>query len=206
MLEYARRALLIATLLVTGACASLPGARTTYSNADFAGAAFENFLVIGVAGSYNNRAQFEREVVSGLREAGVDAAAFYNLAGDSAISRDSVLSAVKQNQFDAVVVTRVKSQQGQVDVAEGSTGTRATTIGGRPINFFRYDYVELNEPDSINLSMSVTLTTEVFAAAEESLVQAFEISSSGSENVGALINISADAIVRKLVADGRIGR
>ena len=205
-MDSARRALLIVILVLAGACASSPGARTTYSDADFTGTAFENVLVIGVAGNYNNRSQFEREVVSGIRAAGSAATAYFNVAGNAPISRDGVIDAVKQNNFDAVIVTRIKTQDEQMDVEQGSTGAKASTIGGRPINFFRYDYEELNEPDSINLSMSVTLTTEIFAAAEESMIQSFDVSSSGAENVGSLISQSSDAIVRKLVADGRIGR
>ena len=206
MMQPAQRVVLMVIVALCGACASSPGAMTTYSNADFAGITFENVLVIGVAGNYNNRAQFEREVVAGIRAAGSDATAYYNLAGNAPISRDGVIEAVNQNNFDAVIVTRIKEQEEQVDVEQGSTGAKASTIGGRPINFFRYNYEELNEPDTINLSMSVTLTTELFAAAEESMIQSFDVASPGAENVGSLIRHSSEAIVRKLVADGRIGR
>jgi hypothetical protein len=55
---------------------------------------FHNLLVIGVAGDWNSRAQFERVVVSGLRAEGVDAQS-YNLVagGDKLPTRDDVWSA-----------------------------------------------------------------------------------------------------------------
>ena len=193
-------------LAYLAACASAPSTRTSYVDPDYGGSGFENFLVIGVAGSYNSRAQFEREVVSGIRSAGADATAYYNLAGNAPISRDAVLDAVRQNQFDAVVVTRVKGQEGEIDVEEGATGTKATTIGGRPINFFRYDYEDLNEPDSLSFTMSVVLTTELFAADDERMIQSFDTTSSGAENIGILIDGTAQAIVRRLANDDRIGR
>lgn len=196
----------VSMLFILGACTTAPTTESQYSDSDYAGTSFANYLVIGVAGSYNNRAQFERELVSGIRASGASATAYYNLAGNAPISRDGVIDAVQQNRFDAVVVTRVKSREGQVDVQQGSTGAKATTIGGRPVNFFRYDYEELNEPDSLNLSMSVTLTTELFAAADERMIQSFDTSPDESANVGALINSTTDAIVRKLVSDGRVRR
>lgn len=195
----------VLVFLVLGACASAPVSRTTYADDDYRDSSFENFLVIGVAGSYNNRAEFERQVVSGLRSEGADASAFYNLAGNEPISRDGVLAAVESNAFDAVVVTRVQGRQSQVDVSEGSSGAKASTIGGRPINFFRYNYEELNEPDNLDFSMSVTLVTEVFTASEEKLILSFETSTSQVENIGALINATAQSVVRRLAAEGLVG-
>lgn len=190
--------------LLLGACASAPSSRTTYADEDYGDTGFSNFLVIGVAGSYNNRAEFERQLVSEIRARGADASAFYNLAGNEPISREAVLSAVENNAFDVVVVTRVLGQQGQVDVSEGTADTKATMIGGRPINFFRYNYEELNEPDNLDFSMSVTLTTEVFSASEEKMILSFETASAGVENIRVLINSTAQSIVRKLASEGLV--
>lgn len=191
--------------LSLGACASAPISRTNYADDNYRNSGFENFLVIGVAGSYNNRAEFERQVVSGLRSEGVNAAAFYNMAGNEAISREAVLAAVESNAFDVVVVTRVQGQQGQVGVSEGTSGAKASTIGGRPINFFRYNYEELNEPVNLDFSMSVTLTTEVFSASAEKMILSFDTSTSQAESIGVLINSTARSIVRKLTAEGLVG-
>jgi len=195
----------ILLILLIGACVSAPTSRTTYVDDDYSDSNYGNFLVIGVAGSYNNRAEFERQVVSGLRGEGVDATAFYNLAGNEPISRDGVLEAVRANGFDAVLITRILGQQRDIGVEEGSTGAKASTIGGRPINFFRYDYEELNEPDSINFTMTVTLTTELFSAGDEKMIWAIETSSSDAENAGILIETTAESIVKKLARDGLVG-
>lgn len=195
------------TLLIfalVGGCASSPSTRVTYADEAFADAAYANFLVIGVAGNYNNRAYFEREIVSGLRTAGANATAFYSLAGSTPFDRDSVLEAVQENGFDAVLVTRVKDRAAQMDIAPGSTAARASPIGGRPIGFFRYDYEEFNEPETLNLSMSVTLSTELFDAADEKMIWAVQTTQSGEKRIGALIEDVADAIVRRISASDLI--
>ena len=51
---------------------------------------FSNFLVIGVAGNYDSRAQFERVVVSGLRAEGVAARPYHLVAGDNNFSASQV--------------------------------------------------------------------------------------------------------------------
>lgn len=193
-------------VMITG-CASSSGTRQAYIDPEYADSAFTNYLVIGVAGSYNNRAYFERSVVSSLRAHGASATAFYNVVrGNEPIDRDIVIQAVNDNGFDAVLVTRVLGQQSQIDVEKRSPDAKASTIGGRPINFFRYDYEELNEPAEINLAMTVTLVTELFSAADERMIATFETSNRNAQTINNLIESSAASIADRLARDKRIGR
>ena len=188
-------------VMVTG-CASSTGTRQAYIDPEYSDSAFRNYLVIGVAGSYNNRAYFERSVVSNLRAHGASATAFCN----EPIDRDIVIQAVNDNGFDAVLVTRVLGQQSQIDVENRSPDAKASTIGGRPINFFRYDYEELNEPAEINLSMTVTLVTELFSTSDEKMIATFETSNSNAQTINNLIESSAASISDRLARDKRIAR
>ena len=197
---------IVIAVMVTG-CASSIGTRQAYIDPEYADSAFGNYLVIGVAGSYNNRAYFERSVVSSLRAQGASATAFYNIVrGNEPIDRDIVIQAVNENGFDAVLVTRVLGQQSQIDVENRSPDAKASTIGGRPINFFRYDYEELNEPGEINLAMTVTLVTELFSASDEKMIATFETSNSNAQTINNLIESSAASIADRLARDKRIGR
>ena len=197
---------IVIAVMVTG-CASSIGTRQAYIDPEYADSAFGNYLVIGVAGSYNNRAYFERSVVSSLRAQGASATAFYNIVrGNEPIDRDIVIQAVNENGFDAVLVTRVLGQQSQIDVENRSPDAKASTIGGRPINFFRYDYEELNEPAEINLAMTVTLVTELFSASDEKMIATFETSNSNAQTINNLIESSAASIADRLARDKRIGR
>ena len=196
---------IFALLLV--ACAASTQVAKTYSDDAYANLSFNNFLVIGVAGNYNSRAQFERTVVSGLRAEGASASPYYSIVqGNEPISRDAVLGAVQSGSFDAVLVTRVLGQQTDVDVQSGSAGAKATTIGGSPINFFRYDYEELNEPVRISFNRTVVLGTELFSSADEKMIWAIESSSTNAASVGVLIDDTATSIVSRLRRDGLIGR
>lgn len=198
---------LLSILTILGACASGPSARQTYFDDEFEDVAYDNILVIGVAGSYNSRAQFERKVASTLRSEGVSATPYHTVAaGNEPISREAVLDVVKANGYDSVLVTRVLAQEADISMAGGSTSTKASTVGGRPVNFFRYNYEELNEPGSLNIAMTVTLTSELFSAAEEKMIWSIETSNSEAANVGVLIDATAESIVAKLASDGLISR
>lgn len=203
----ATRLILFAILTTLGACASGPSAKQTYFDDEFADVTYGNFLVIGVAGTYNSRAQFERKVASTLRSEGVSATPYHTVAaGNEPISREAVLAVVKANGYDAVLVTRVLAQDADISMEGGSASTKASTVGGGPINFFRYNYEELNEPGSLNIAMTVTLASELFSAAEEKMIWSIETSNSDASNVGVLIDATAERIVAKLASDGLVSR
>ncbi len=202
-----RTIMLASFSILLAACAASTRVAKTYSDNAYANSSFSNFLVIGVAGDYNSRTQFERSVVSGLRTAGASASAYYSVVqGNEPISRDVVLGAVQSGSFDAVLVTRVLGQQTDVHVQSGSAATKASTIGGSAINYFRYDYEELNEPVRISFNTTVVLGTELFSSADEKMIWAIESSSTDAAVVGVLIDDTATSIVSRLRRDGLISR
>ena len=72
---------------------------------------------------------------------GTTATAYYSIVGQGqAITRDSVIDTVRANDFDAVVLTRVKSQESDVTVKRGASTASASGMNERPADFFRYDY------------------------------------------------------------------
>jgi len=202
-----RAAMLTSFFVMLAGCAASTRVANTYSDDAYADTSFKNFLVIGVAGNYNSRAQFERTVVSGLRSEGASASAYYTVVpGNEPISREAVLEAVKSGNFDAVLVTRVVDQQTNIDVESGSTDTKASTVGGRPINFFRYDYEELNEPENISFTTTVVLSSELFSSADEKMIWSIEVSNMDTPNAGVLIDDTAASIVSRLAKDRMIAR
>ena len=203
----AYRAIVLASTLLIAACAAPTSVTSSYTDDAYGKSSFRNFLVIGVAGNYNSRAQFERQVASGLRAEGATASTYYSIVeGNEPISREAVLTTVKSGGFDAVLVTRVVAQQTNIDVEAGSTDTKASTKGGGPINFFRYDYEEISEPESINLTTTVVLASELFSAADEKMIWAIEVANSDASNAGILIDNVAATIVGRLAKDRLIGR
>lgn len=195
--------LLAVVALLTSGCA----ATSTQSDLNTKDASFSNFLVIGVAGDYNSRAQFERETVSNLRNKGASASAYYSIVGgNKPITAEDVRAAVQSGNFDSVLVTRVIDRQTDLKVNKDRESTDATPIGGGLVNLFRYDYTDYKNPGSIDLKTNVTLASELYSAATEEVVWTMEHSSKGETNLGLLIDETAATVVNQLNRDNLISR
>jgi len=194
------------TLLILGACASSLSSVKTFEDPAYADTTFNSILVIGVAGSYDSRARWERLMASRISARGTAATAYYSVVGSgNEINRDTVIDAVRANDFDAVVLTRIQSQESDVNVKRGASTAKVTNLDDRPVDFFRYDYEVLNNPDSINVESTVVLSTEFFAANDEKRIWALESTISDKENVTYLIEEAVDMIVGELSKDRLIG-
>jgi len=179
---------------------------STQGASNFDGAAVKNILVIGVAVDYEGRARFERKLASELKGAGVNATPLYSVGGgNKPIDRDAVQALVKANGYDSVLISRVLNRDSDASVKAGSSGAKAIRKDGRPVNLFRYDYEELNEPVTFNIDLSVTYTTELFEAVNNDKIWAIESTISKKEVLEDLINEAAETIVRRLKKDRLIG-
>ncbi len=168
---------------------------------------FANLLVLAIADDYTNRAHFERTVVSNLRAEGIAATAYYQVAGgNTPIDRDAARAILADSGADALLVTRVQVGAMQGTIKPGTAAAKATRRDERPIDFFRYDYEELDEPGSFEVRREATLRSELYSAADESLVWSAEFFTKGADNVGKVIDEIAGKIVTQLRRDKRIAR
>ena len=181
--------LLLAAATVISGCSTSTG--TTRENQQFS-----NLLVMGIAGSWDSRAQFERAVVSGLRAEGVSARSYNVLVpGGKAPTRDDVLALVGEHGFDAVVVTRLLDTERDVEMHSGVTGAKIRRKESGFLKLFRYDYEELGDP------IDITVNTEV-----EDVVWTVHTQPQKADNVALLIDNSAKLVVRELRRSGKLGR
>jgi hypothetical protein len=191
-------------------CASAPttSVKKTLDNPRYTDHAYSDILVIGVAGDYDNRAAFERAMVSRITAEGAAATAYYTVVGrNQPITRSTVSTAVKSRGFNAVLLTRVISQQANVSMEGGSSDTKVSRKSAdRAIDLFRYDYEELTEPGVINISSTVTLSAEMFSGPDETRMWAIESTIANKQNVGQIIEAAADTIMGQLQKDNLIGR
>jgi hypothetical protein len=87
-------------LFLLGACSSTLSTVKTFEDPDYADASFSKILVIGVAGSYESRARWERTMASRISSRGASATAYHAVVGrNQEINRNSVTNAVRANQF-----------------------------------------------------------------------------------------------------------
>lgn len=208
MTSYFRTGLLIpciATLLLSGCAAT--SASDSSTAAPKTKSSYTNFLVIGVAGDYNSRAQFERTVVSQLRQHGASATTYYSIVGgNKPVAADDVRAAVASGNFDAILVTRVVSKETELEVQKSRTATVATPIGDRFVNLFRFDYTDYSDPGSVDLKTSATFASDLYDAENEEIVWSTEFAKKGETNVGALIDETASTVVDRVRRDGLIAR
>jgi hypothetical protein len=206
--QFAIRNLLtaLAVSVLAVACASPAMTTRTLHDPAYADAVFSNFLVIAVGENYDARAQFERQLVAAIKSNGGTATAYYTIVGNKAqLARDDISKAIDDGGFDAVLVTRVKGQESTVDVVSGAPETKTTRRSGTAFDLFRYDYEELNDPDTVEVSTSVVVVCELYAATDEKKIWAIESSASSTDGTGVLIDKEVETIIRHLKKDKLIG-
>ena len=192
-------ALALATLLAACSAAT----PTSSATAPTAASDFNNFLVVGVAHDYDARARFERTLVTELKKQGKAATAYYIAAGgNKPIDQETIESLVKSDGFDAVLITRVVNRNTETTTKSAS----ATTTAVRKSNaFFRYDYEELNEPATLNVSLAIDISSELFDTSNGDLVWQLDTKLSQNEMVSKVVDEAASKISRRLKRDGYIG-
>lgn len=202
-----RLILLFSIVLSSSGCASSTGAAGTASYANTDKGPYSNFLVVAIEDNYTSRAQFERTVVSQLKQRGASGTPFYQAAGgNKPVNRDTVRAALAGSDFDAVLVTRVLSSDADMEVKAESAAAKVSRRNDTPVDFFRYNYEELDEPGSITVHTAATLATNLYAVTGEKQIWSYEVASSDSENVGQLIDKMAARIVRQLQRDKLIAK
>lgn len=132
--------------------------------------------------------------------------ATFNVGGNEPISRETIRDLITGNGYDAVLLTRVLDSSSEIEVKPGSAAAKVTRRDDRPVDFFRYDYEELDEPGTIEVRTDATRVSELYRAADESLVWSIEISSAGADNVGEVIDEVAAKVVNRLRRDRRIAK
>jgi len=181
-------ALLLLALL--GACATGSGSSQS---------GYSNFLVLAISDNYSNRAQYERSVASGLRSLGAAATPYHEaVSGSGDISRERARELIAENGYDAVLVTLVRRSNAEINVEQDSPAVKVTRKDERPIDFFRYDYEELDEPGEMTLLADAVLDTNLHAATDGEIVWSHSWSSKSSTNVGILIDQSSADLVKRL--------
>ncbi len=193
---------IVLTILVAG-CAGITETESRYLVPEEP--RFRSFLVVGQAGDYNVRSEFERLVVSELRERGATATAYHIAAGgDVPITRDSIREAIGADGIEAVVLTRAISGEMDAQVRTGSTDTVATRREDGLIDLFRYDYEDLRSPNTLDLEISTTIVTEVYDVQAEALVWSGKSSTPPVESMEELVSGAAVSVAELIEEDGLI--
>lgn len=193
--------------MLVASCASAPRTVATADVPEYAGPGVNKILVIGVADNYESRSRFERKLASDLRNAGTDATAYYVLTGgDKPIIREEIEEGAAREGFDAVLISRVTNRESAAQMKTGPAGAKSTRWDAdKPLDLFRYDYEELNEPDTLDVNVNITIRSELFALPGGDKVWSVETSLTDAKTLAEIIDSTSSAVVRRLQSDGLVG-
>jgi len=82
----------------------------TWKNPQYSGGSFKNILVLAMNGQASGRAEFEDQMVAAIAKPGVQAVPSYSLLPrpeSTPIDIDQLRSVVREQQFDAIAVSRL---------------------------------------------------------------------------------------------------
>lgn len=197
----------MAILALLSGCASTHRTTSTFDGPKYSGPGYTNILIIGVADSYNNRTTYERLLAQDLSAGNASATAYYTLADkDAPIDRAAVEKAVKEGGFDAVLISRVLNRGVTSKTREGSAMTKVTRKEGKAVDLFRYDYEELNEPSTINMEVTIVMSSELYDAASSNRAWAIETEFAREASVGVIIVDAVSIVADRVRRDGLIAR
>jgi len=196
----------ISAVLLVASCTQSGNTVTILQDPNYIGRSFKQILVISADADYDSRADFEREMVAKISAAGGSAIAYHSITGNtSRPTRDELANVLKTSSCDAILVTRIKNLSLDASVQSGTTTTKATVIGGSLYDSFRYDYRSLTGPDMINLRNKVTLSSEMFSAADDKKIWVTETTTDSKDSEAEVIGSETSAIVDQLIRDQLIG-
>lgn len=181
-----RHILLTSMLLGLVACATTGQVTETYRATDLAGIRFEQILVVGIASKSSSRRRFEDALVAQLGERAIASRREIERTDD--ISRESVVAAAARTGADAVLVTRLKDAQTRAKSRGGRTDVQARRKDERLVDFFRYDYVDYTDPESLTLLTTAVITTDLYRVSDEARVYAFESSAADAKTIEELVD------------------
>jgi hypothetical protein len=156
-------------------------------------------LVISVAGDYESRALFERNIVSEFADGQGQVAAYFTVVGrQPQLNRNALETAILSRRFDSVLLTRLKGQE------------QAELVANRPVgqsfDLFSYDYAELNIPARIEQAPAITFVTELYSTADQKKIWSIESLSFDKATATDLINDQATTIAAQLREDNILPR
>lgn len=168
------RVAILAALLATSllsACAKGTKVSPVRHEKRPAEAPYRKVLVVGVTPNEGLRWRWERTMAQTLEDRGITAWASVKQMGyDTPLNRDNVVTAVRKTEADAVLVSRLIRQ----DVAPKGVDARKEAKKKRrdqyAVDFFRYDYEEIEIPSYTLLTSTVEIATDLYETTEGRIV------------------------------------
>ena len=119
--------------LALSACGNTSTIKKTFDHPLYTDSSYSDILIIAVAGDYDDRASFERAIVSGISAEGAHATAYYTVVGrHQPITRNTVSAVVAARGYRAVLLARVLVQANYKDI-----DARVTILDRSSVNLIK---------------------------------------------------------------------
>jgi len=198
---------MLAVGLIVAACAASSGQVVkTFELVEPAGAPFSRVLVVGAHKDRSIRRQFEKTMVDALREEQVDAlSSIANMPDGAALNAETVGNTAREMRADGVLVTRLKDVKWSTDFEEGRSTTEARRKeDGNLLDFFRYDYVEHEDPMHAATVRTVVVASDFYRVSDRTKIWSVESTAVEKETAMDVIESIAASTRAQLQRDGLV--
>ncbi len=163
---------------------------------------YSRILVVGLSNDLTRRYRFETTMTAALRRTGNEAWASSAILDSGVdLTPETVRAAAQQVDADALLITRLVNQRVKTTEIEGRTRVKTRRKNETPLDFFRYDYNEYDEPGYVLLSSDVELRTDFYATSDGRLIETIDTLTYEKETEFEVLNEATSAIVRQLRRD-----
>jgi hypothetical protein len=136
---------------------------------------FDRILVVGVTDDQFRRRGFESAVVNALAGKRTEAVSSIEIMdADTALSDASLDAAGDKIQADAVLITRLTNTTVTAKQIDSRINVQAQAKGGNIVDFFRYDYKDVEDPGYLQAKISFVLSSNLYETAGGTLVYSIE--------------------------------
>lgn len=166
---------LILTCALVSACAGSTQMTATWHDEAYKRRSFDRILVVGVTDDQFRRRGFESAVVNALAGKRTEAVSSIEIMdADTALSDASLDAAGDKIQADAVLITRLTNTTVTAKQIDSRVDVQAQAKGGNIVDFFRYDYKDVEDPGYLQAKISFVLSSNLYETAGGRLVYSIE--------------------------------
>jgi hypothetical protein len=203
-----KKLFLPAIAVLLSACASGPHVTTVQDVSESADAPYDNILVVSLFESFDTRRYLEKEIVKQLSARGVKAVASTSLMDTKTpVTRATFLAMVADLDSDAVLVTQLVSLNTGAKMKDMNPQSTHNIRSTYYYNVWSVELTEYVEPQSMELSHTLALATQLYSVLSEEPVWAIESKSKivqdydHKQDYSVFVN-EAEAISSQLSRDG----
>ena len=205
--------LLIGLTIAVTTSSARPRISRTLDVPESADTPYKNILIIALFEEFDSRRRLEAEIVKKLISLGTEATASTTMMNTKTpMSRETYLAMLDKNDFDAALITHVVDIDSEVALKDSASPEATYKV--RPTYYFNVWDVRLTEyvePQSIEVTSSLRLATELYSVLSKDAVWAIESKSKivtvSEPGANYMIFVDeAEAMVKRMRKDELIAR